>query len=108
MASLEEIRALAEQDLYTFARLVNPQREYGEIHKKVFNWLQSTKAANLLLLLPRSHMKSHCMAVWVAWMVTKDPATTVLYLSATTTLAEAATDDAILFTVDVTLDFTSS
>jgi len=89
MASLEEIRALAEQDLYTFARLVNPQREYGEIHKKVFNWLQSTKAANLLLLLPRSHMKSHCMAVWVAWMVTKDPATTVLYLSATTTLAEA-------------------
>lgn len=89
MASIEEIRQLAEADLYTFARLVNPQREYGEVHEKVFNWLMQEEVPNLLLLLPRSHMKSHCMAVWVAWMISKDPTSTVLYLSATTTLAEA-------------------
>lgn len=89
MAKLEEIRNLAENDLWSFARLVNPQREYGEIHEKVFKWLQHSKSSNLLLLLPRSHMKSHCMAVWVSWMITKDPTSTILYLSATTTLAEA-------------------
>jgi hypothetical protein len=89
MATIQEIRELAESSLWAYARLVNPQREYGEIHKKVFDWLQHTDAPNLLLLLPRSHMKSHCMAVWVSWMITKEPATTILYLSATTTLAEA-------------------
>lgn len=89
MATKEEIRQLAENNLWAYARLVNPQREYGEVHKKVFDWLQYTDAVNLLLLLPRSHMKSHCMAVWVSWMITRDPTTTILYLSATTTLAEA-------------------
>lgn len=89
MATIQEIKNLAENDLWSFARLVNPQREYGEIHEKVFKWLQHSNSSNLLLLLPRSHMKSHCMAVWVSWMITKDPTSTILYLSATTTLAEA-------------------
>ncbi len=89
MASIiDEIRQAAEADLYTFARLINPQRVYGDLHKDVFRWLMTEDRPNKLLLLPRSHMKSHCIAVWCAWWVTKFPATTILYLSATSDLAE--------------------
>lgn len=86
---LQRIREAAEADLYTFAKLVNPLRLYGEIHKEVFDWLSSeNEDINQLLLLPRAHMKSHCIAVWCAWWVTKNPETTILYISATSTLAE--------------------
>lgn len=89
MATLKEIRELAESDLFTFACLVNPKREYGDIHKKVFRWLMDDTTPNQLLLLPRAHMKSHCIAVWCAWWITKHPDTTILYMSATAELAES-------------------
>lgn len=85
---LDEIREAAEADLYHFACLVNPLRVYGEVHKEVFKWLMSEDKPNQLLLLPRSHMKSHCIAVWCAWWITKNPSTSILYLSATSDLAE--------------------
>lgn len=85
----EEIKELAEADLYTFACLVCPERMYGDVHKEVFRFLQDNGCPNNLLLLPRAHMKSHCVAVWCAWWITKHPETTILYLSATSTLAEA-------------------
>ena len=88
-SELQEVRDLAEQDLLTFARLVHPEREYGEIHEKVFRWLQNSTTPNQLLLLPRAHQKSHCIEVWVCWWITKHPETSILYVSATTTLAEA-------------------
>ena len=86
---LDEIRELAESDLYTFARLIHPEREYGELHKKVFRWLQDCETPNALMLLPRAHMKSHCIEVWCCWWITKHPDTSIMYVSATTTLAEA-------------------
>lgn len=86
--SLEDIRKAAEADLYTFARLIGPERLYGEVHKGVFRFLQDDTFPNLLLLLPRGHMKSHCIAVWCAWKLTIAPETTILYLSATSDLAE--------------------
>ena len=82
------VRKAAEADLYTFAQLVGPNRLYGEIHKDVFRWIQQSDSPNQLLLLPRAHMKSHCIAVWCAWWITKHPDTTILYISATSTLAE--------------------
>lgn len=85
----DEIRQLAEDDLYTFAVLVNPKYLYGDVHKRVFKWLMETSHPNQLLLLPRGHLKSHCLAVWTAWWVTKHPETTILYISATADLAES-------------------
>lgn len=92
----KQMKANAESDLFSFAQLVNPGRLYGDIHKEVFRWLQEVGAeglgddavANKLLLLPRAHMKSHCIAVWCAWYITRHPETTILYLSATAELAE--------------------
>ena len=85
----KEIRDAAESDLWFFANLVHPERLYGEVHKEVFRFLQNNDFPNALLLLARAHMKSHCVAVWCEWHLTKVPETTILYVSATTTLAEA-------------------
>lgn len=84
-----EIIKAAEADLYTFARLVNPSRVYGDIHKELFRWWTRKGASdNQLVLLPRDHQKSHCVAVRVAWHLTKYPWSTVIYVSATSDLAE--------------------
>ncbi len=81
---IEELRALCEADLFTFAQWVNPNRLYGDIHKEMCRWLTKPDAKpNQLVLLPRGHMKSHLIAVWAAWWITKHPETTILYLSAT-------------------------
>ena len=54
------------------------------------DWWQHPDAnADQLLLLPRSHMKSHLAAVYAAWLVVKNPWITILYISATAKLAEA-------------------
>ena len=86
---IEEVRLKAESDLKYFARLVNPSRVYGSIHDEVFDWWTHQDANdNQLLLLPRDHQKSHCAAVYAAWVITKYPWTTILYVSATADLAE--------------------
>ncbi len=36
----KDVRQAAMDDLFTFARLINPQRVYGEIHKEVRSWKQ--------------------------------------------------------------------
>ena len=84
----EDIRSAAEQDLWFFARLINPQYLYGDIHKEVFRHMMDDSMPNSLVLLPRAHLKSHVIAVWCAWWITKHPETSILYLSATTSLAE--------------------
>lgn len=86
--AVKEIRDICESDLVSFARLVNPRRLYGEIHERVFRWLEDETDDNQLVLLPRGHMKSHMMAVWCAWWVTKHPDTSIMYISATSGLAE--------------------
>lgn len=88
--SPDEIRERAETDLNFFAHIVNPNRMYGEIHQDVFKWWQKcleTEVDNTLLLMPRDHQKSHQAAVKAAWLITRDPTTTILYVSATAELA---------------------
>lgn len=92
----KEIRETAMRDLFFFARLVNPGYVYGDIHKKIFKWLENyslygqgqEQSTNKLILLPRGHLKSHMVATWAAWVITKHPEVTILYLSATAELAE--------------------
>lgn len=92
----QEVRELAKQDLWTFARLVNPGYMYGDIHKKLFKWLEDYSlygqgeglSSNKLVMLPRAHLKSHIVATWTAWIITRHPEVTILYVSATAGLAE--------------------
>jgi hypothetical protein len=92
----KQIRETAKEDLFFFARLVNPGYMYGDIHKEIFKWMQEytlfgigdTLTSNKLIMLPRAHLKSHMVATWCAWMITRHPEITILYVSATSELAE--------------------
>jgi len=94
-AKAKELRSAAEEDLFLFARLVNPGYMYGSIHRELFRWMQeytlygkgTSITANKLIMLPRAHLKSHMVATWCAWMITRHPEITILYVSATAELA---------------------
>jgi phage terminase large subunit-like protein len=92
----KQIRETAMSDLFFFAKLVNPGYLYGDIHKEIFKWMQDYTlfgigeglTSNKLIMLPRAHLKSHMVATWCAWMITRHPEITMLYVSATAELAE--------------------
>jgi phage terminase large subunit-like protein len=92
----KELRDLAKEDLYFFASLVNPGYMYGRIHKELFRWMQGYSlfgqgegfTSNKLIMLPRAHLKSHMVATWCAWIITRHPEITILYVSATSELAQ--------------------
>lgn len=88
-ASRDDIRAAAEADLETFIRLVAPYQVLGGVHQELCDWWTRSEAkAHQLVLLPRDHAKSRMVAFRVAWALTKDPTLRVLYISATSNLAE--------------------
>ena len=87
--SMDEIRELAESDLMAFIHLVAPHRVLGNCHKNLIKWWTRPDAKDhQLVLYPRDHMKSALIAYRVAWELTKDPTLRVLYISATSTLAQ--------------------
>jgi len=84
-----EIREAAEADLEVFIRLVAPHEMIGSCHRDVIRWWTREQAkTHQLLLFPRDHGKSRHIAYRVAWEITKDPTLRVLYISATSNLAE--------------------
>lgn len=91
----KEVRERALVDLHYFARLVNPGYVYGSVHEEIFRWMQDytlfgkgdSLTANKLIMLPRAHLKSHMVATWCAWIITRHPEVTMLYVSATAELA---------------------
>ena len=86
---IDLIRQAAEADLLTFIKLVQPQSLLGQIHEDVCRWFTREGAKdNQILLLPRGHRKSYLIAMRTAWWITKHPDTTILYVSATSDLAE--------------------
>jgi hypothetical protein len=87
--SIDLIRKAAENDLLSFIKIMAPHRVLGSIHEDVIDWwTREERGDHQLLLMPRDHQKSALIAYRVAWEITKNPATTVLYISATSTLAE--------------------
>lgn len=92
----KEVRQAAEEDLYFFARLVNPGYMYGSIHRELFRWMQEYSlfgqgvfmSDNKMIMLPRAHLKSHMVATWCGWMIVRHPDITILYVSATAELAQ--------------------
>lgn len=92
----KQLREAAINDLFFFAKLVNPGYLYGDVHKEIFKWMEEYAlfgqnemlTSNKLIMLPRAHLKSHMVATWCAWIITKHPEVTMLYVSATAELAE--------------------
>lgn len=92
----KQIREAAKEDLFLYARLVNPGYIYGTIHKEIYKWMQDytlygmkmESTSNKLIMLPRAHLKSHMVATWASWVITRHPEVTILYVSATAELAE--------------------
>lgn len=87
--TIEQIRQAAEADLSVFIKLVAPDFMLGEVHEEAIKWWNRKGASNhQLLLLPRDHLKSTLIAFRTVWWITRDPTVTILYVSATSTLAE--------------------
>ena len=85
----DEIRQAAESDLEVFIGLVAPHLLLGECHRELIRWwTSSTRKDNVMVLLPRGHLKSMLIAYKTVWELTKDPTETILYVSATSDLAE--------------------
>lgn len=85
----DEIKELAENNLEAFIRLVAPQECMGVCHREVIDWWERPDAkSHQLLLFPRDHGKSRYIGYRVAHALTKDPTLRILYVSATSTLAE--------------------
>lgn len=85
----DQIREAAEADLETFIRLVAPKQVLGSVHIELCNWMTRQDAkTHQLVLMPRDHGKSRFVAFRVAWEITKRPWIRVLYISATSGLAE--------------------
>ena len=84
---LLEARKLCEDDLYVFAQMMYPDRYYGDVHKEFFRFLMDEDHQFCLGLIPRDHQKSHCVAVYCAWKITKKPWWTIVYVSANPSLA---------------------
>lgn len=82
------VRQEAENDLFKFICLVHPNRVLGHVHQDVVSWWNRQDAkSHQILLLPRDHQKSALVAYRVAWMITKNPAIRILYISSTANLA---------------------
>lgn len=90
-----EVREASKENLPFFASLMNPGYMYGDVHKEIYAWMQEyylfgrgdELTSNKLIMLPRAHLKSHMVATWCAWMITRHPEITILYVSATAELA---------------------
>lgn len=85
----DQIREMAEADLETFIRLVAPKQLLGLVHLELIRWMERPDhGCHQLILLPRDHQKSRMIAYRVAWQITRQPDVRVLYISATSALAE--------------------
>lgn len=86
----EEVRLAAEADLEVFISLTSRgQRLLGSCHKELIQWWNREEGKDhQLVLFPRDHGKSAMVAYRVAWELTKDPTLRVLYISATSNLAQ--------------------
>jgi len=88
-ATVDQIRAAAENDLEVFVRLVSPDQVLGQCHADLLSWwTRQEHKTHQLVLFPRDHQKSRMVAYRVVWELTKDPTLRVLYISATANLAE--------------------
>lgn len=85
----KQIQSLALENFNAYISLVAPYLQLGDCHKELADILSDESKTHMLVLYPRAHLKSKMMALYTAWRITCDPVLTILYASATATLAQA-------------------
>jgi predicted phage terminase large subunit-like protein len=97
---LNEVRKLAEADFISFVKLVAPYNVMGMCHEELCKFLTNPDYKPYrLVLYPRGHRKSFYAAMYACWRIIVDPSVSIVYLSATSDLAESQ-----LRTIKGTLD----
>ena len=94
--NLDTIRKECEDSLYTYAQIMFPNRYFGDVHRNMFMFFQTSleqamltgEGDNAAALIPRDHQKSFCIAVACSWAITKFPWFTVTYVSSNPTLSQ--------------------
>lgn len=84
----KEVRNVAINSFEAFIRLSASYQILAHCHIAMCKWAQEHDEENRLLLWPRDHGKSRYCAFYAAWQVVRDPATTIIYASATAEKAE--------------------
>ena len=90
MAAVDEIRKLAESDFVSFVKVVAPYNVMGSCHEDLCKFLTNPDLKPYrLVLYPRGHRKSFYAAMYACWRIICDPSISIVYLSATSDLAES-------------------
>lgn len=86
-----ERQALADEckaDFEKFVRYLQPKRVVANCHTELMLFLTNSSAkSHQLILYPRDHGKSTYAGLYVAWLLTGNPALRILYISSTSNLA---------------------
>lgn len=86
----KDIRTLCEDNFIAFVNLVAPYNVMGQCHIDLCKFIVDPELKPYkLVLYPRAHRKSFYAALYACWRIVKDPTITILYLSATSDLAES-------------------
>jgi len=84
----EQLRQVVCDDIWAYAQYVLPHYAFGDIHRDVLRDMGDSSretgegASNLLALIPRDHLKSVMAGVYATWKVARNPAYTILYMTA--------------------------
>ncbi len=92
--NMEEARQIALNSFPAFVKLILPWQIMGHCHEDLCKWMQECEEYKLVLW-PRDHAKSTYAAFYVVWKLIRDPALSVIYASATSSLAEQMLNNVI-------------
>lgn len=83
---MKELAEQLNQDCWAYARYMLPEFMFGDIHRDVLQEMgkedRHQESPNLLVLIPRDHLKSVMLAVYATWRIARNPAYTILYITA--------------------------
>lgn len=83
-----EIRNECLQNFQVYVSIIAPYLQRGHCHEDLENFLQS-EGTHKLVIYPRGHLKSKELALKATWLITRNPAVTILSASATADLSIA-------------------
>lgn len=85
---MEEARQIAVNSFPAFVKLIASYQVMGHCHEDLCRWIQEQDKEYKLILWPRDHGKSRYAAFYTVWRLVRDPSLSIIYASATSSLAE--------------------